>query len=192
MIVPIFIDDIMLAGTSPAAYDKVVKELKSHFKLCDLGPTNFLLGIHITRDIHNRTISLLQRQYIVNILKHFGMAECKPVLTPIEPSTSLTSEMSPKTNKEVNKMRNIPYIVAVGCCYNPTPLPIVSGSFQYSPASREHSELLEEFLAHGDSRKLFQEPGDHQLPRDGWELTGITRQACNLVYHSLQLHCPLF
>ena len=115
MIVPIFIDDITLAGTSPSANDKVVEELKSYFKLRDLGPTNFLLGIHITRDIPNRTISLSQRQYIINILERFGMVECKPVLTPIEPGTSLTSDMSPKNDEEVNEMRNVPYIVAVGC-----------------------------------------------------------------------------
>ena len=113
--VPIFIDDITLAGTSPAANDKVVEELKSHFKLRNLGPTNFLLGIHITHDIPNRTISLSQCQYIVNILERFRMADCKPVLTPIEPGTSLTSEMSPKSDEEVNEMWNVPYIVAVGC-----------------------------------------------------------------------------
>jgi hypothetical protein len=114
IIVPIFIDDIMLAGTSPAANDKVVNELKSHFKLCDLGLTKFLLGIHITHDIPNCTISLSQRQYIINILEHFGMSDCKPVLTPIDPGVSLTSDMCPKTDDEVAEMRNVPYLVAVG------------------------------------------------------------------------------
>ena len=60
IIVPIFVDDITLAGTSPAANDKVIDELKSHFKLRDLGPTDFLLGIHITHDIANHMISLSQ------------------------------------------------------------------------------------------------------------------------------------
>ena len=57
IIVPIFIDDITLARTSPAANDKVIDELKSHFKLCDLGPTDFLLGIHITHDTLQTTRS---------------------------------------------------------------------------------------------------------------------------------------
>ena len=114
IIVPIFVDDITLAGTSPAANDKIVEELKTHFKLRDLGPTKSLLGIHITHDIPNRTIYLSQRQYIVNILERFGMSECKPVTTPIEPNTPLTLEMSPKTSEEAKEMKKIPYLVAVG------------------------------------------------------------------------------
>ena len=114
IIVPIFIDDITLAGTSPVANDKVVEELKSHFKLRDLGPTKFLLGIHITRDIVKRTISLSQRQYIINVLEHFGMSECNPVLTPIDPSVSLTLDMCPKTDEETREMKNVPYLTAVG------------------------------------------------------------------------------
>ena len=60
MIVPIFVDDITLAGTSRAANDKVVDELKTHFKLRNLGPMKFLLGIHISHDFHNQTVSLSQ------------------------------------------------------------------------------------------------------------------------------------
>ena len=42
------------------------------------------------------------------------MSECKPVLTPIEPGTMLTSDMSPKNNKEIKEMKNIPYLVTIG------------------------------------------------------------------------------
>jgi len=75
IITPIFIDDIMLMGTSPAANDKVVEEINHHFKLCNLSPTKFLLGIHIMHDFTNQTISLSQHQYIINILEHFGMSD---------------------------------------------------------------------------------------------------------------------
>ena len=74
IIVPIFIDDITLAGTSLEANDKVVEEMKHHFKLRDLGPTKFLLGIHITHDLAKQTILLSQCQYVINILKCFGMS----------------------------------------------------------------------------------------------------------------------
>ena len=114
IIVPIFIDDITVAGTSTAANDKVVEELKSHFKLRDLGPTEFLLGIHITRDFDNRTISLSQRQYILNVLERFGMSDCKPVSTPIDPGAALSSDMCPKNDAEAAEMRTVPYLVAVG------------------------------------------------------------------------------
>ncbi|EGN94870.1 hypothetical protein SERLA73DRAFT_77603, partial [Serpula lacrymans var. lacrymans S7.3] len=49
-----------LASTSTSALDQAVKDLSLHFKLRDLGPTSYLLGISITRDLSNRTISLSQ------------------------------------------------------------------------------------------------------------------------------------
>jgi hypothetical protein len=43
-----FVDDITLASKSVKALDNFVIELGKHFKLRDLGPTTFLLGVEIT------------------------------------------------------------------------------------------------------------------------------------------------
>jgi len=86
IIMPIFVDDITLASKSRKALDKTVKELAKHFPLRDLGPTSFLLGVHITRDFEKCTIfSLSQHQYIVDMLDHFGFGTCSPVSTPMDP-----------------------------------------------------------------------------------------------------------
>ena len=114
IIVPVFIDDITLAGTSDEENGKMVAELQKHFKLRDLGATKYLLGIAITRDWDKGTVSLSQRQYILNILERFGMSDCKPVGTPIDPGTPLTKDMSPKTEDEHAEMANVPYLQAVG------------------------------------------------------------------------------
>ena len=58
--VPVFIDDITIASNSAAESDRIVQELSTAFKLRDLGPTSFLLGIEIARDRPNRRISLAQ------------------------------------------------------------------------------------------------------------------------------------
>jgi hypothetical protein len=47
---PVFVDDITLAGKKGAKFDSIIQELSSHFKLCDLGPTTQLLGMEIHRD----------------------------------------------------------------------------------------------------------------------------------------------
>ena len=65
IIMPIHVDDLTLASNSQSAIDHVVKELAQHFKLRDLGPTTFLLGIEITRDRSNHSMSISQHQYIV-------------------------------------------------------------------------------------------------------------------------------
>ena len=114
IIMPVFVDDITLASNSLDAIQSVVKELQSHFRLRDLGPTSYLLGIHITRDRPNRTLSLSQCQYILDVLERFSMSDCKPVLTPMEPGLRLSSSMSPNSPQEVLAMKGVPYVSAVG------------------------------------------------------------------------------
>ena len=114
LIIPIFIDDITIAATSKAAIAQTVSDLQKHFKLRDLGPTSYLLGIEITRDRPNRTLSLSQRQYIINMLDRFGFSDCNPVSTPMEPGLRLSADQSAQTAQERSEMSQLPYINAVG------------------------------------------------------------------------------
>jgi hypothetical protein len=52
-----------------------VTELGKQFKLRDLGPTTFLLGVEITRKREEKKLYLSQRQYIVNKLEEFHVME---------------------------------------------------------------------------------------------------------------------
>ena len=90
---PIYVDDITIVSRSEAAIQRVIQDLEKRFKLRNLGPTRFLLGIEIIRDRANRTLQLWQRQYIVDILEHFGMADSNPVSTPMDPGLTLTAAM---------------------------------------------------------------------------------------------------
>ena len=114
VIMPVFVDDITLASKSGKAIDDFVIELGKHFKLRDLGDTNFLLGIEISREREKCKLYMSQRQYTINKLEEFRMTDCKPVGTPMLPGEKLTSEQSPKTDEEKREMENIPYISAVG------------------------------------------------------------------------------
>ena len=113
VIVPVFVDDITLASQSADALDKFVAELAIYFKLRDLGPTSLLLGVEITRDRAKRSIHLSQKQYILNKLNEFDMADCKPVGTPMLPGLKLSSDQCPDTAEKKTEMKNIPYINAV-------------------------------------------------------------------------------
>lgn len=114
IMVPVFIDEITIASPSVSASDQFVKELGQHFELRDLGPTSWLLGIQIIRDRPNCTLSLSQRQYIVDMLDSYGYTHCSPVQTPILPNTHLLTSDSPTTPEARAEMQNIPYINAVG------------------------------------------------------------------------------
>jgi hypothetical protein len=114
IILPVFVDDITLACKSSSVLDSTVKELATHFKLHDLGPTTYLLGIKIERDRPNRHIYLSQRQYIIDMLERYGLSNSNPVSTPMDPGTKLSVSMAPQNNDDVAFMKSVPYINAVG------------------------------------------------------------------------------
>jgi len=114
IIVPVFVDDMTLVSKSKQKIQELKEELKKHFKLRDLGPTEFLLGVKIERDRSHHTLHLSQHQYILDILSRFGFESCSPVSTPLNPGVKLTQEQAPRTPSEVEEMHSVPYSHAVG------------------------------------------------------------------------------
>jgi Reverse transcriptase (RNA-dependent DNA polymerase)/gag-polypeptide of LTR copia-type/GAG-pre-integrase domain/Integrase core domain len=113
VIIPVFIDDITLASNSKDKIDTTIKELEGHFKLRNLGPTSWLLGMKITRDLSNHSISLSQQQYITDILKEYGFADCNPISTPMDPGLTLQKTQS-LSDEDKEFMSKVPYLSAVG------------------------------------------------------------------------------
>ena len=111
IILPVFVDNMTLASKSEAVIDKTIKELSYHFKLHNLGPTTQLLGIKIDRDRKKHFITISQHQYCLDILECSGMADCKPISTPMQPNTCLTHSQSPQTPEEV-----VHEICPLPCC----------------------------------------------------------------------------
>ena len=72
------------------------------------------LNIEIVRDRPNRTISLCQRQYILNMLERFKLTDCNTVLMPMEPGLHLDTSMGASTPEDIAFMRDTPYLSAVG------------------------------------------------------------------------------
>ena len=89
-------------------------ELSQHFKLRDLGPTTQLLGMEIHRDRPNRRLCLFQSQHIANLLQEHGLQDCKPVSTPLNPGSRLSTSMSSQNAAEASEMCQCPYISVVG------------------------------------------------------------------------------
>ena len=55
-----------------------------------------------------------QEAYINKILECFRMHYSKPVDTPVEKGLTLSLDQCPKTDKEKERMSNVPYVSAVG------------------------------------------------------------------------------
>ncbi|PIL27219.1 hypothetical protein GSI_10363 [Ganoderma sinense ZZ0214-1] len=69
LIIPVFIDNITIAGKDKAVIQRVKDNLHKHFKLWDLGPTSWLLGVKIERDRSKHSLSISQCQYAFDILE---------------------------------------------------------------------------------------------------------------------------
>jgi len=114
VIIPVFIDDMTIAAKSCQEIQRVKDDLKAHFKLRDLGSTSWLLGVEIKRDRSKQTLTLSQRQYILDLLNRFDLKDCNTVTTPLDPNVRLSSSMSPTSSQDIEEMRAIPYSQAVG------------------------------------------------------------------------------
>ena len=76
----IYVDDIILAGSSLKEFDFIKQILDQNFKIKDLGLLRFFLGLEVA---YSRTgIFLSQRQYCLNLISNSGLLGAKPTQTP--------------------------------------------------------------------------------------------------------------
>lgn len=95
IIIALYVDDIIFFSTPNSQEKEKIKEsLKKEFEITDLGPASHILGMRIS--MSEGKITLDQTNYIENILKKFGMEDCKPVSTPMEIGLKL------EKGKEIN------------------------------------------------------------------------------------------
>ena len=114
IILPVFVDDMTFASKSLDAIKQAIANLTKHFKLYDLGPTTEILGIKIDCNRQKHFLTISQCQYCVYMLSCFNMADCKPVMTPMEPGLCLSCDQSPRTAEEHNFMHSVDYGGAIG------------------------------------------------------------------------------
>jgi hypothetical protein len=114
IILSLYVDDILLAGNNKE-FIKTIKEwLSLTFKMNDMGEANFVLGVKILRDRSRKLLGLSQETYIRKVLEWFHMQDCKPIDTLVGKGDSLSSEMCPKTQAEMENMARVPYANAIG------------------------------------------------------------------------------
>jgi hypothetical protein len=95
LFVLVFVDDLLVAGTTLAMIHNLGAQLGARFEIKLLGPLTMYLGIEIVRDREKRTITLSQQKYIEHTLTKFQAKKCHPKDTPLEPTHDLTSPTGP-------------------------------------------------------------------------------------------------
>jgi hypothetical protein len=85
----IYVDDIIITSSKPAAIDDLLHSLTHDFAVKDLGTLNFFLGVEVTSNPHG--IILSQHRYIMDLLIRTKMSEAKPINTPMASTTNLSA-----------------------------------------------------------------------------------------------------
>jgi hypothetical protein len=82
VIVIIWVDDLIIAGSSESVLDEVKQSLCNRFKMKDLGELAWFLGIEFKCE--QNCIEMSQKRYVEKILSRFKMTDCKPKAVPCE------------------------------------------------------------------------------------------------------------
>ena len=87
----VYVDDIILVGKDEKRIEEIKYALSQKFDIKDMGKLHHFLGMNILQDESSERIWIGQLAYISNkILQKFGMQDCKPISTPVDPGAKLT------------------------------------------------------------------------------------------------------
>ncbi|CAI7856003.1 unnamed protein product [Closterium sp. NIES-54] len=106
----VYVDDLVFATADTEALAHVKSELQRRDTCTDLGELTSYLGLRITRDRAQRTITLTQSHMVQKVLQLFGFTYSSPQSTPLPTGYSLSA---PPSDESVEPSG--PYPELVGC-----------------------------------------------------------------------------
>ncbi|KAK8934594.1 hypothetical protein KSP39_PZI014788 [Platanthera zijinensis] len=105
IIISLYVDDLILTGSSKAQIEEFKKKLKTKYEMTDLGPLKFFLGLQIKQ--FNDNIFISQEHYTKLLLKKFDMENCNPTLTPMSTTEKLTARTEEEEKADQEKYRSL-------------------------------------------------------------------------------------
>jgi hypothetical protein len=85
----IYVDDIIITASDPAAITELLKLLSVDFAVKELGDLHYFLGVEVNKV--EAGLFLSQKRYILDLLKKTKMHEAKPISSPMASSSSLSA-----------------------------------------------------------------------------------------------------
>ena len=82
-IVALYVDNVFITGPSKQGIRDLKAALNKEFRMSDLGPVSYYLGITVNRDRQNRTVRLGQTAYLERVIREHGQWEARPSYTPM-------------------------------------------------------------------------------------------------------------
>lgn len=90
MVIILYVDDLIITGSHEQRIVQTQELLCQEFEMTNLGLMHYCLGIEVWQK--PKGIFISQQKYAREILKTFGMTDCKSVTTPMEVGLKLSTE----------------------------------------------------------------------------------------------------
>ena len=104
-ILTLYVDNILLLGNNKQLLGKLKKQLMDRFEMKDLGDVSKVVGMNVTQDRENGTITIDQKDYTENILERYIMTNCNVAFTlGVGPEISL-DQLADRLLDEQEKQR---------------------------------------------------------------------------------------
>jgi hypothetical protein len=142
----LYVDDILILGTSLDVIKETKDFLSNNFEMKDLGEADVILNINLLRE-GDGGVTLVQSHYMEKVFSRFGYSECEPTPTPYDPSKLL------KKNRRISRDQ-LRYSQIIGSLIYLASATRPDISFAVSKLNRfvsnledDHCMLLREFYA---------------------------------------------
>ncbi|CAM9594320.1 unnamed protein product, partial [Heterosigma akashiwo] len=108
LMVAVYVDDLVVSGSSPALVSDFKQSLASKYDLTDQGELTQILGIKVVRDKRDKCFYLSQTSFIKDALTKFGLDYLPACTTPMDHTIDLTPTPSFKAElSDANMYRSM-------------------------------------------------------------------------------------
>jgi hypothetical protein len=111
IVIMVYVDDIIILCDHQATMDNTKSTLSKQFKMEDGAELSYILGIQITRDLKQRTMTMNQQALIERLVKTMNLEDAKVQDIPMHPSTAAALSAAEST---MENGENVPYQSATG------------------------------------------------------------------------------
>lgn len=87
----VYADDLLIVGNDLSRIQDTKLSLTKKFHMKDLGELRYFLGIEVDRTASE--IFLSQRKFMIDLLHHYKMQNCKPLHIPMDSHLKLTTDI---------------------------------------------------------------------------------------------------
>jgi len=87
LLVQIYVDDIIFRSSNENLCKKFSKYIQEEFKMSMMGELTFFLGMQVRQS--KKDTFIYQEKYARDVIKKFGMENCKKIETPMSSSSKL-------------------------------------------------------------------------------------------------------